>query len=671
MSDIHEGDLLWEPSAEMIATANLTHYMQWLASKRNLTFHTYHDLWHWSVHDVADFWQSIWDYAELKASAPPAQILPERTMPGAKWFVGAKLNYAENLLARMTHERPMMLYKAEEQPLREVSWQEVYDQTCALAQVLRALGVQPGDRVVAYMPAIPETIVALLAVASLGAVWSSCSPDFGSRSVLDRFQQIEPKVLIAVDGYDYNGQLFDRRQAVAELQAGLSTLEQTILVPLVTDGSNLTAWRQTVRWDEVCGGIGTPPPLQFEQVAFDHPLWVVYTSGTTGLPKPIVQGHGGILLEHFKAAVLHFDLKPSDRFFWYSSTGWVMWNIVIGGLLSGCTIVMYNGSPGYPDMEALWALAEEAGITYFGTSAAYISTCIKAAIAPAQTYDLSRIRTVGCTGSPLSLDGFKWIYDHVNRTLSLQSTSGGTDVCTAFVGGCRLLPVYAEEIQAPFLGVKVSAFNDDGQPVLDEVGELVITEPMPSMPLYFWHDTASQRYKASYFDTFPGIWRHGDWVKFNQRGGCVIYGRSDATINRQGVRMGTSEIYRAVEALPEVVDSLIVDLELLGRESYMPLFVVLREDVVLDARLQQRIKQHIRQEISPRHVPNDIFVTPAVPYTLTGKKMEIPVRRILLGHPVEKAATSGAMQNPEAIAFFVQLAARLNVGEVTGHRRPL
>lgn len=551
----------------------------------------------------------------------------------------------------------MMRYKAEDQPLVEISWQEVYDKTNRLAHALREMGVQRGDRVVAYLPNIPETIVAVLAVASLGAVWSGCSPDFGSRSVLDRFTQIEPKVLIAVDGYHYGGKAFDRRDVLKELQAALPSIQRTILIPHIA--AHIDGLTNPILWDDALSKSSPPPELTFEQVPFDHPLWVLYSSGTTGLPKPLVHGHGGMLLEHVKATVFHSGLKPDDRFFWYTSTGWMMWNYLVGSLLSGASVILYNGSPAYPDMNALFALAEETGLTYFGTSAAFVSACIKAGIHPNQRYDLSRIRAVGSTGSPLSPDGFEWVYDNINRDLALESMSGGTDLCTAFVGGVRILPIYRGEIQGASLGAKVQAYNEQCEPVIGEVGELVITEPMPSMPLYLWNDPQMVRYRESYFEVCPGVWRHGDWIEFNERGGCVIYGRSDSTINRQGIRMGTSEIYRAVESFPEIVDSLIIDLELLGRESYLPLFVMLRDGAVLDDALKQRIKGKLRQEISPRHVPDDIIQIQQVPYTLSGKKMEVPIRKILLGMDVDKAANRGAMRNPESLDFFIQLAETL------------
>jgi acetoacetyl-CoA synthetase len=660
MSQIEEGDLLWRPGDEVKQAANLTHYMAWLAEHGGRRFATYQELWQWSVDDLAGFWGSLWDYFNVVAMEQPAAVLGRREMPGAQWFPGAKLNYAQNFFARAWKDGPAMIYQAEEGPAVEISWPEIQTKTAVLAQSLRQMGVQPGDRVVAYLPHIPETIIALLAVATIGAIWSSCSPDFGGRSVLDRFQQIEPKVLLAVDGYRYNGKPFDRRPVLAELQTGLPSLEKTILVPLLAERPDLGGLADTVLWDDFLSAAGNPATIEFESLPFDHPLWVLYSSGTTGLPKPIVQGHGGILLEHLKMAVLHLDLKPGDGFFWYTSTGWMMWNFLVGGLLAGATIVVYNGGPAYPDMNALWDLAERTGITYFGTSAAFVSACMKAGIRPNEQFDLSRIRALGSTGSPLTAEGFAWIYDHINRDLALESVSGGTDLCTAFVGGCRLLPVYAGEIQGPALGAKVQAFDEAGRAVVDQVGELVISEPMPSMPLYFWNDPANKRYLASYFEMYPGVWRHGDWIKFTPHGGCIIYGRSDSTINRQGIRMGTSEIYRIVETFPEIADSLVVDLEALGRESYLPLFVVPAAGVTLDDDLKRRIKAAIRADVSPRHVPDDILAIDQVPYTLSGKKMEVPVRRILLGQPANKVANPGAMRNPEAITYFVALAEQLN-----------
>jgi len=658
MDKITGGDLLWEPSAEAIANANLTKYQKWLADNKGYHFASYQQLWQWSVEHISEFWESLFLYFNLAYSKRWTDPLPKRTMPGARWFAGAELNYAENIFAQRTAERPMLLYKAEDKPLVEISWEEGFEKTRCLAQTLRDLGVESGDRVVAYLPNIPEAIIALLATTSLGAIWSSCSPDFGSQSVLDRFAQIEPKVLIAVDGYQYNGKIYNRLEVLAELQAALPTLEHLILVPEI--GQNQHKLADTILWEDALMRSSSPAELSFEQIPFDHPLWVLYSSGTTGLPKPIVQGHGGILLEHVKQTVFHNNVKAGDRFFWYTSTGWMMWNYLVGALLAKATIILYNGSPGYPDLNFLFELVEASGCTYFGTSAAFISACIKAGIHPNKLYDLHKVRCVGSTGSPLSAAGFQWVYDNINQHLALESLSGGTDLCTPIVGGVPTQPIYAGEIQGASLGAKVQAFNQAGKPVLDEVGELVIAEPMPSMPLYFWNDPDMARYKASYFEMFPGIWRHGDWISFNQRGGCVIYGRSDSTINRMGIRMGTSEFYRNLEGFDEITDSLIVDLELLGRESYLPLFVVLRPDTFLDNELKAAIKQKLRQSVSPRHVPDEIIAIEAVPYTLSGKKMEVPIRKILLGMDVETAANPGAMRNPEALDFFVQFAKKLS-----------
>ena len=664
--------MIWQPGEQDIAEANLTHYMGWLAREKGLVFTSYADLWRWSVDHVGDFWATLWDYFDLAAShqaadalRPPA--LADDTMPGAVWFPGTRLNYAENIFKKMPADpAAVLIYKDETGPSITLGKQELLKKTAAVAAALRRMGVQPGDRVVAYLPNIPEAVIAMLATASLGAVWSSCPPDFGSRSVLDRFSQIEPKVLVAVDGYVYGGKYYDRRAVVAELQEALPALERTILVncqqSTVSNKSEIRNPKSEIQdvllWQDVLNA-STDDILDFYRVPFDHPLWILYSSGTTGLPKAIVQGHGGITLEHNKNTTFHNDLGRGDRFFWYSSTGWMMWNYLLGGLLSGCTIVLYNGSPAFPDLNALWRLAEELGITYFGTSAAFISACMKADTKPGREFDLSRIRALGSTGSPLTAEGFRWVYENVNNDLALESLSGGTDLCTAFVGGVRLLPIYAGEIQGPALGASVWAFNDAGEAVTGEVGELVITRPMPSMPLYFWNDPDMARYKASYFEMYPGVWRHGDWIEFNERGGCVIYGRSDSTINRQGIRMGTSEIYRVIDSFPEIVDSLIVDLELLGRESFLPLFVVMAAGESLDAALTERIKNKLRRDVSPRHVPDAIIEITAVPYTLSGKKMEVPVRRILLGHDIHKAVNLGAMRNPQSIQFFIDYAAGL------------
>lgn len=656
-----DGALLWEPTAAVQERCNLTRYADWLAAQRGLTFADYAALWRWSVTHLSDFWQSIWDYCGVVASQPAqSAALTVETLPGARWFEGARLNYAENFFARPYQTETALLYKAEDRPLCAMSRAELAAQVAALSAALRALGVQPGDRVVAYLPNIPQTVVALLATAAVGAIWSTCSPDFGSQSVLDRFQQIEPTVLLAADGYRYGGKAFDRRETIAALQAGLPTLRHTILVRNL-DGAASAAVGPApdgLDWDALLRA-HAGAPLQFTQVPFDHPLWVLYSSGTTGRPKPIVHGHGGILLEHLKMSALHLDLHPGDRFFWFTGTGWMMWNFLVGGLLADAAIVLYDGSPAYPDLYALWELAAAVGVTYFGASAAYVAACQKAGVRPNQRYDLRQIAVFGSTGSPLSVDGFAWVYENVNPTLALESVSGGTDVCTAFVGGCRRLPIYAGEIQGPCLGADVQAWNEAGEPVVNEVGELVIARPMPSMPLYFWNDPDGAQYRAGYFEHFPGFWRHGDWIQITPRGGCIIFGRSDATINRHGVRMGTAELYRVVEALPEILDSLAIDLQYLGREPRLLLFVVLRPGHTLDDALRQRIRDALRRDVSPRHIPDDIFAIAEIPYTLSGKKMEVPVRRILLGQPVGQVAAPGAMRNPAAIDYFAALAGQL------------
>ena len=648
---IVEGTHLWEASDERKAKSNISRYIGWLDDTRGLDFGSYSELWQWSVTEIEDFWASLWDFFEVKASSPYSQVLTERRMPGTRWFPGAKLNYAEHLLSR-GDDHPVLISQSELRPLTTVTYRQLRDEVASIAGGLRALGVGKGDRVVAFMPNITETAVAMLATASIGAIWSSCSPEFGTRSVVDRLRQIEPRVLFAIDGYRYGGRDHSRLEAVKEIQRALPTLESTVIVPYLFGRPDLEGLSGVVLWDDLAR---PGSDLLFEQVPFEHPLWVLYSSGTTGLPKAIVHGHGGILLEHMKTLSLHMDLTPLDRFFWFTTTGWMMWNLLLGGLSLGSTVVLYDGDPGHPDLGALWRLAQDAGISYFGASAPYIQACMNASIEPGSQFDLNAVRGIGCTGAPLPPEGFRWVYDKVSPNVHLGSYSGGTDMCTGFVGPSPLLPVCAGQIQCRTLGALVEAYDAEGRPLVDDVGELVITEPMPSMPLRLWNDPDGSRYRESYFDMYPGIWRHGDWIKITGDESCAIYGRSDSTLNRSGVRMGTSEFYSVVEELDEVVDSLVIDTGHGGKEGRLLLFVVLQHGAALDDRLRSAIGAKLRAELSPRHVPDEIHQIEEVPRTLNGKKIEVPVKRILAGSPVPEAASEGAIANPESMRGFVNL----------------
>ncbi len=643
---------LWQPSPERIERATLTRYERWLREQRGIDLGDggYASLWQWSVDDLEGFWSSIWDFFDVEAETPYERVIGDRDMPGASWFPGARLNYAQHIFRGRDDGEVAIRHASELRDLGEWTWGELRAHTGAIAAGLRKLGVGPGDRVVAYLPNIPEAVAAFFACASIGAVWSSSSPDFGNRSVVDRFAQIEPKVLLAVDGYRYGGKDFDRCDVVRALESEMPSLERTVVLPYLGCGRISGA----MGWDEL---ESEPADLEFEQLPFDHPLWVLYSSGTTGLPKPIVHGAGGILVEQLKKQHLHLDAQPGDRVFWFTTTGWMMWNFLVGVLLTEASIVLYDGNPGTPDMSVLWQLAEDAGITTFGTSASFVASCMKAGVEPAEGRDLSRLDAVGSTGSPLAPEGFSWIYDKLGADTWLFSTSGGTDVCTAFVGGVPTLPVYLGELQGRSLGASVESWDEDGNALVGEMGELVITEPMPSMPLYFWNDEDGTRLRESYFDTYPGVWRHGDWIEITERGTAIIYGRSDSTINRGGIRMGTSEIYSAVLSLGEVVDALVVDVPRDGGDSWMPLFVVLREGVSLDDDLVAQIKKRIREDCSPRHTPNEVRAIAEVPRTLSGKALEVPVKRILMGQPMDKAASRDSLQNPKALDYFVELAA--------------
>jgi acetoacetyl-CoA synthetase len=662
MTAIREGDLLWEPPAALASGSNLRRFMDWLAAREGRGFADYAEVWAWSVADVGRFWRSVAEYFAVEFTRPATVPLGRREMPGAEWFPGAELNYAAHVFRMRSAARPAIVFRSETSPLVEIGWDALERDVATVAAWLRAQGVVAGDRVAAFLPNVPEAVVAFLACASLGAIWSSCSPDFGAPSVLDRFRQIAPKVLFATDGCQYAGKRLDKRPVVAELLAGLPSVERAVLVPCL-DGAAAAPLAGTTPWAELLAAGG---PLAFTPVSFAHPLWIVYSSGTTGLPKPLVHGHGGILLEHLKTASLHFDLGPADRFFWFTTTGWMMWNFLLAGLLVGSPILLYDGSPAWPRPDVLWEFAGESGMTFFGTGAAYVAACMKADLHPAATHDLSRLRGLGSTGSPLSPEGFRWVYDEVGRDVWLVSFSGGTDLCTGFVGGAPLLPVRAGEIQCRCLGADIRALDPAGRELVGEVGELVIAQPMPSMPVGFWGDADGRRYRESYFEHYPGIWRHGDWMKLTPAGGVVISGRSDATINRFGVRIGTSEIYRAVEAVPEVADSLVIDLEGTGGAAWMPLFVVLAAGAALDEPLVARIKARVRSTCSPRHVPDEVVAIAAVPRTLSGKKLEVPVKKILLGARAADVASPDALANPQSLAAFEAHAARLRAAGVIG-----
>jgi len=657
--DASTAELLWEPSAEMVERSRLTGFRHWLAAERGLELDDYPALWRWSVDDLEGFWRAIWDYFDVQADGDPANVLTSHEMPGARWFPDTSLNYAEHVFRGKDDDAPAILHASELRPLAQTSWGELREQVAAVAGGLRALGVRRGDCVVAYMPNIPEAIVAFLASASIGAIWSSCSPDFGPASVVDRFAQIEPKVLFAVDGYRYGGKDFDRTETLAKLQEAMPSLERTVVLPYLDPEPDLASLDRAMTWGALAAE-GSGAELRFERVPFDHPLWVLYSSGTTGLPKAIVQGQGGILLEHLKKLNLHVDAHPGDRLFWFTTTGWMMWNFLVSGLLTEAAIVLYDGNPGHPDMDTLWDLAARAEVTMFGTSAAYISACMKAGAEPAAGRDLGALKSVGSTGSPLSPEGFDWIYEQLGADTWLFSTSGGTDLCTAFVGGVSTLPVYRGELQARALGAAVEAWDEEGNSVIGEVGELVVTEPMPSMPVRFWGDEDGSRYREAYFDFYPGVWRHGDWIEITERGTAIIYGRSDSTINRGGIRMGTSEIYRAVLGIDEIVDALVVDVPRPGTDGWMPLFVVMREGAELDEELPREIARRVREQCSPRHVPDEVFEIAEVPRTLSGKVLEVPVKRILMGTPMEKAASRDSLANPVALDYFVEMAGRLN-----------
>ena len=654
---------IWSPSREMRRHAQITRFADWLERNRHPHFGNYESLWQWSVDKPEDFWAAIWDYFEIQSETPYECVLANHAMPGAQWFPGAKLNYAAQVFRDRVDTQPAILYQSESDDLTELTWSELRRQVAVLALRLKQMNVRPGDRVVGYLPNIPEAVICFLAAASIGGIWSLCPPDFGESAVLDRFRQIGPRVLIAVDGYRYGGKAYDRSRVVARMVRRIPTLSDLIVIPSQGDGSTKGRWPSDVpgvnriSWSKALSGHADFSPVS---VAFDHPLWILFSSGTTGAPKAIVHGHGGIILEHMKSLNLHMNVGRGDRFFWYSSTAWMMWNRQVSGLLLGATICLYDGSPRFPDLTRLWRFAQDSGVTFFGAGAQFYEACRKAGVIPKAVLASSRVRAIGSTGSPLAASAYRWIYECVGNDVYLISTSGGTELASGLVGGVPTRPVYAGEMQCRCLGAAVLALDEEGNSVLDDVGELVCSKPMPSMPLYFWGDSSGKRYQDSYFDKYPGIWRHGDWIRFTPRGGAIIYGRSDATINRHGIRMGTSEFYRVVEELPEVVDSLVIDLEYLERESCLLLFVRLRDDVEeANANLLSRIRNTIRVSLSPRYVPDEIFVVDDIPRTISGKKIELPIRRILLGQSVDESVSRDTMSNPQSITFFSELAKEL------------
>jgi acetoacetyl-CoA synthetase len=641
--------VLWTPRPDARQTTRIGGYLEWLERTQDRSFATYDDLLRWSIDDLDGFWTSIWRYFDVRSTTDPGPALADDRMPGARWFPDARLNWAEHCLRLDGRDADdvVVVGRSQSRERTTLTVAELREEVARVRAGLIRLGVGRGDRVAAYLPNVPEAVIGLLAAASLGATWTSCAPEFGTRSVVDRLGQVEPKVLLAVDGYRYGERAVDRAEELTAIRAALPTLAATVVLPyLAPDARRIP---DVTTWAELRA---EPGELAFEPVPFDHPLFVLYSSGTTGLPKPIVHGHGGILLEHLKVLSLHNDLGPADRFLWFSTTGWMMWNYQVSGLAVGASIVLFDGSPGHPDLTALWRLAADEGVTFFGTSAPFLMACRKEGLRPAQLVDLAALRAVGSTGAPLPVEGFRYVREAIGPSVQLQSLSGGTDVCTAFVGASPIVPVWEGEISCRQLGCAIEAFSPEGTPLIGVQGELVITRPMPSMPVAFWNDPHGERYRAAYFDDFPGIWRHGDWITFTDRGSCVISGRSDATLNRGGVRIGTAEFYAVVEAIPEVADSLVVHLD---RDDRLLLFVAMRDGAALTDELRARIVRELRTTLSPRHAPDEITAVPAIPRTLSGKKLEVPVKRILGGTPAEVAASRGSLADPSSLDAFEAL----------------
>lgn len=641
---------IWSPTVEFSKASRLWDYMQWLKKTERLDFPDYHSLWQWSVEHPDEFWRSFWDYAGIlnHQEFSSVMIRPTEGMIGTRWFEGARLNYAEHVFRNANSQHQAIIFQNEKEASISISWKMLEDAVSRLAGWMRSVGIVKGDRIVSLMPNIPETVIAFLATQSIGAIWSSCSPDFGNPSIIDRFLQIEPKILFVTDGYTYNGKLYSKIDAWEELRSTLTSLEEVVFLPYATKS---TVMNNTASWKKIM--MRESETIVFEPLAFDHPLWILYSSGTTGKPKAITHSVGGNLLEHLKVLLLHWDVKQGERFFWYSTTGWMMWNFSLASLLAGATLVIYDGSAGYPKLEKLWDFAMQNKVAHFGGGAAFFIACMKAGMRFSED-SFKHLRTIGSTGSPLPAEAFEWVYANVKKDIWLISFSGGTDICSGFVGGCPLLPVYAGEIQCRLLGCYLEAFDEHGKPLRNSVGEMVILEPMPSMPVYFWGDKNNERYHLSYFEQYPGIWRHGDWIEITSRETVIIFGRSDATLNRDGVRIGTSEVYSAVDQVKEVADSLVVCIEKTGGQYYMPLFVVMKEGYVLNQEIKREIYSQLRKQYSPRHVPDEIFQVEDIPYTISGKKMETPIKKILMGTPSDQAASKDTMKNPQVLEDFIR-----------------
>ena len=648
------GELLWEPAPDARVRTRMGRYLDWVHASRGVHLPDYEAAWRWSVADPGAFWWSIWEYFGVRSHAYPTEALADASMPGAVWFPGARLNYAEHALRHVDDDRrdePAVIARSQTRDEITLTHAELADAVARCAAGLRRLGVGYGDRVVGYLPNIPETVIALLACASIGAIFSSCAPEFGVRSVVDRVRQIDPKVLLVVDGYRYGERAIPRTEEVVDIRASLPGLAATVLLPYLDPDADPDEVGAALTWEQL---LAEPAELSFEPVAFDHPLYVLYSSGTSGLPKPIIHGHGGILLEHAKILGLHHDLGEGDRFCWFTTTGWMMWNYLVSGLVVGATIVLFDGDPGHPDLMTLWTLAGELDVTLLGVAAPFLMQCRREGLRPGREADLSSLASVGSTGAPLPPDGFAWVYDAVGGDLIVASVSGGTDVCSAFAGSTPLKPVHAGELQCRCLGAAVEAYDERGRSVIGERGELVITAPMPSMPVGFWGDEDGSRYRASYFEDIPGVWCHGDWIEITERGSCIITGRSDATLNRGGVRMGTAEFYTVVEDVDGVADSLVVHLEdPEGGAGRLVLFVVPDQAAGLDDALRERVRGAVRSELSPRHAPDEIRAVAEIPRTISGKKMEIPVKRLLLGDRPRDVVNTGAMANPDSLEPFV------------------